>query len=317
MQLRTQDFDFDMNSALRAMVTIKSTVPSDAFTAETLGTERAGFGVVISDDGLILTVGYLVAEAETIWLTMHDGAAVPGHVLAYEYETGFGLVQALARRDFKPLPLGDSDKLVVGDRVMLAGSGREDSIAAEVAGRQEFAGYWEYVLDDAIFTTPAHPNWGGTGLIGSDGALLGIGSLMVQATSVNDEGETPEGDGQNMCIPVNIIKPILQDLRMYGRPNRPARPWLGLLATEIDGRVVIINISGHGPAKDADLRPGDLVVAVGVHEVNTLTGFFRQVWSLGTAGIAVPLQIYRDGQMLNVDVVSADRGAFLKSPAMH
>jgi len=221
------DYSFDLERALKAVVSLKTYVPVDAFTANTLGTERAGSGVVIKETGLIATIGYIVTEAETIWITTSDGQAVPGHALAYDQESGFGLVQALGKLDVPALELGDSDRMKVGDQAVLAaGGGRHHTIETRVVGRQEFAGYWEYVLDDALFTSPAHPFWGGSGLIGTDGRLMGIGSLILQ-----------QGDGKgrrldmNMIVPIGLLAPIMPDLLSYGRVNRPARPWLGMYAT--------------------------------------------------------------------------------------
>jgi len=287
-------------------------VPADAFTAETLGTERVGNGVVI-DHNLVLTIGYLITEAETIWLHYGDGRVAPGHVLGYDQETGFGLVQALARIDLEPIPIGQSGALQVGERVVLGGAGgREHSVAARVAARQEFAGYWEYVLDEAIFTAPAHPNWGGTALIGPAGDLIGIGSLQIQQMVANRQAEDA-----NMVVPIDLLKPIFEDLITIGRPNRPARPWLGLYATEIGDSVAVLGLASRGPAQQADLRTGDIIMSVGGEPVKGLAEVFRRVWSLGRAGVLVPLVINRDGKTMEVGVRSGDRRRFLKGPVLH
>ena len=313
MQPQAQDYGFDLDTALAAVVALQVTIPADAFTAEVLGTERAGYGVLIRGDGLVLTIGYLIAEAETIWITFSDGQAVPGHVLAYDQETGFGLVQALARVNMQALTIGDSAAAHVGDHVVVAGAGgRQQSVAAKIVARHEFAGYWEYVLDDAIFTAPAHPNWGGTALIGPAGTLLGIGSLLVQSTS--DDGDSED---RNMIVPIDLVKPIFDDLLTLGRPNHPPRPWLGLYATEIANRIVIVNLASRGPAADANLETGDVILSVAGNDVSGLPGFFRRIWSLGAAGIDVPMQIYRDNQVIDVSVTSVDRNQFLKSPIAH
>ncbi len=298
------------------MVEVRSNIPADAFTAEVLGTERAGYGVLIRRDGLVLTIGYLVAEADTIWLTLSDGRAVPGHVLAYEYETGFGLIQALARLDVPVLSLGDASTVEVGDKVVVAGAGgRQCSVAARISGRREFAGYWEYVIDDAFFTAPAHPNWGGTAMIGASGDLIAVGSLLVQAATEGDLGE--EIEDQNMCVPVDLLKPILDDLLTTGRPNRPERPWLGIYATDIADNIVIAGLSSRGPAAAADLRAGDVVLGVAGNRVDTLPGFFRSIWRLGPAETPIPLQVYRDNQVVEVVVKSGNRQKFLKAPVAH
>jgi len=280
VQPKPEHYDYDLEEALTALVGLRAIVPSDAFTAETLGTERAGNGVLIRD-GVVLTIGYLITEAQTIWLHPADGHPVPAHVLAYDQETGFGLVQALARLDLPTLPIGRSRDAKIGDPVVVAGAGgRKHSVVARIAAKQEFAGNWEYVLDEAIFTTPAHPFWGGTAMIGGDGALLGIGSLQVQQVR-----ESGTAEPLNMIVPIDILKPILEDLLTLGRPNHPPRPWLGLNATEIDDKIVVARVSSGGPARRANLRTGDVVVAVAGTKVSDLAGFFRKVWSLGKAGV--------------------------------
>jgi len=196
--------------------------------------------------------------------------------------------------------------------VLVAGyGGQSGMVAAHVVSKREFAGNWEYLLDEAIFTAPAHPNWGGTAAIGPQGDLLGIGSLQL---------EQPREQGAehlNMIVPIDLLKPILEDLLTLGRRNRPPRPWLGLYATEVNSRVVVVGLSSRGPARKADLRTGDIVLAVGGTEVSDLASLFRRIWSLGTAGVEVPLMIYRDGRTMELRVASADRRRFLKSPRLH
>jgi S1-C subfamily serine protease len=312
VQPKPENYAYDLDAALSSMVGLRAIVPADAFTAETLGTERTGNGVLIRD-GVVLTIGYLITEAETVWIHLPDGRPVPGHVLAYDQETGFGLVQALARLGLGALPIGSSNAAKVGDPVVVAGAGgRKHSVVARIAAKQEFAGNWEYVLDEAIFTAPAHPFWGGTAMIGRTGALLGIGSLQVQQA-----GENGSPEPLNMIVPIDILKPILNDLLTLGRPNHPPRPWLGLNATEIDDKVVIARVSNGGPARRANLRTGDIVLTVAGSEVTELAGFFRKVWSLGKAGVEVPLMIYRDGRTFEARVTSGDRNRFLKGPSLH
>ena len=313
LQPKPGDYDFDLDRVLASVVGLRAVIPEDAFTADVLGTERIGNGVLIRDNGVVLTIGYLITEAETIWLSLGDGRSVPGHVLAYDQETGFGLVQALARLDLPALPLGDSGLAELGQRVVVGGSGgRQRSVAARIVAKQEFAGYWEYVLDEAIFTAPAHPHWGGTALIGPAGDLLGIGSLHLEQS--RESGRT---EHLNMMVPIDLLKPILNDLLTLGRPNRPPRPWLGLYATEVEDKVVVAGLAGKGPAERAHLQAGDIILAVGGAEVGDLAGLFRSVWSLGQAGVEVPLRIYRDGRIFDVSVSSADRNRFLKGPSLH
>jgi S1-C subfamily serine protease len=313
VQPKPEDYGFDLDRALGAVVAIRASIPEDAFTAGILGTERAGNGVLIRADGLVLTIGYLVTEAETLWLTLSDGHSVPGHVLAYDQTTGFGLVQALAHLDVPALPLGNSASARVGEPVVVGGAGgRERSVAARIAAKQEFAGYWEYLLEEAIFTVPSHPNWGGTALIGPAGDLLGIGSLQLQQ---GREGETQRTD-INMMVPIDLLKPILDEMLTTGRANRPARPWLGLYATEIEDRIVVAGLAGRGPAQKANLKTGDIVLAVAGNEVNGLAEFYRRIWSLGEAGVEVPLLLYREGRTVELRVASTDRNLLLKRPSL-
>jgi S1-C subfamily serine protease len=313
VQPKPEDYSYDLEAALSAVVGVRAVVPSDAFTADTLGTERGGNGVLIRADGLVLTIGYLVTEADTIWLTLIDGRAVPGTVLAYDQTTGFGLVQALARLDLPALPLGSSSAASIGERVVVAGAGgRAKSVAARIVAKQEFAGYWEYVVDEAIFTSPSHPNWGGTALIGPNGDLLGIGSLQLQ----EGREQGPPGD-INMIVPIDLLPPIFDDLLTLGRPNKPPRPWLGLYTTAIENRIVVVGLAKDGPAQKADLRTGDVLLSVAGGEVRDLAQFYRRIWSLGPAGVEIPVSIYRDGKTIETRLKTGDRNRFLKAPKLH
>ncbi len=312
-QPKSEDYAYDLDLALASVVALRATVPSDAFTAETLGTERAGNGVFIRGNGLVLTIGYLITEADQIWITLNDGRSVPGHVLGYDQETGFGLVQALAKLEVPALEIGESSTAAVGEPVVVGGAGgRHRSVAANIVAKQEFAGYWEYVLDEAIFTSPAHPNWGGTALIGPAGDLIGIGSLQLQQAA--ERGKT---ENINMIVPIDLLKPIADDLLKFGRRNMPPRPWLGLYATEVENRLVIVGLADRGPAKKADLRTGDIVLSVGGTDVNDLATFFRRIWAQGQAGVEVPITIYRDGETMEMRVKSSERNRFLKGPSLH
>jgi S1-C subfamily serine protease len=311
---KQEDYGYDLDRALNAVVGVHTKIPEDAFTADTLGTERMGHGVLIRDRGVVLTIGYLVTEAQEVWLAPNEGPPVPGHVLAYDQETGFGLVQALARLSLPALALGRSNDTRVGDPVVVGGAGgRARSVAARIVAKQEFAGYWEYVLDEAIFTTPAHPNWGGTALIGSAGDLLGIGSLQMQQAP---ERGKPGGD-LNMIVPIDLLKPILDDMLKSGRANRPPRPWLGLYATEIEDKIVVVGLARGGPAQKAGLSTGDVVLSVGGGEVNDLATLYRRIWARGAAGVDIPLTIYREGRTFEQTVASSDRNRFFKAPSLH
>ena len=310
-QPRAEDYSYDLSRALSSVVGLHSIIPPDGFTAETLGAERAGNGVLI-DDGLVLTIGYLITEAATVWLHLGDGRVVEGHALAVDQETGFGLVQALGPIDLPVLPIGSSRAVEIGERVVIGGAGgRTRSLAGRIAAKQEFAGYWEYVLNEAIFTSPAHPNWGGTALISPQGELIGIGSLQLERAR---EGKN---EHLNMVVPIDLLPPILDDLRKFGRVNKPPRPWLGLYSTEIEDKIVAVGIAPKGPAARAELKTGDVILAVKGENVSSLAAFYRKVWSLGQAGVEVPLTLYREGVTFDVRVNSSDRQKFLKAPRMH
>jgi S1-C subfamily serine protease len=312
MQPSAEDTPFDLDAALDASVLLRAEVPEDAFTAPLLGTERTGNGIVIREDGLVLTIGYLITEAESIWLTTNSGAVVQGHVLAYDQATGFGLVLPLGRLDAKPLARGSAASVQQGDEVIIIGhGGRAHSLKAKIVAKREFAGYWEYVLDEALFTAPAHPQWGGAALIGNDGRLLGVGSLLVQEAV---GGKAVDG---NMFVPIDLLQPILDDMLKTGRSARPPRPCLGLYATEMDGHLVVGGLAPSGPAEKAGLKLGDLILEVGGERVTGLAQLFRRIWAAGPAGSEVALSVSRRGATIRSAIRSADRADFLKKPRLH
>ncbi len=302
-----------MEATLDCVVGLRSQVPADALTAGVLGTERAGHGVVIADDGLIVTIGYLVTEAESLWVTTGAGVTVPGHVVGYDQATGFGLVQALQPMGVPSMAIGSSASVQVSDQAIAAGrGGREHAIETTVIAKREFAGYWEYVLDEALFTAPAHPNWGGAALIGTDGKLLGIGSLLVQQIT-----ESGQQSGANMIVPIDLLKPILGDLRMYGRRNEPARPWLGFLVQEVSHHLVVSGVYDDCPAQAAGLQVGDVISEVDGEPVSGLASLFRRIWQVGEAGVEIPMTIVRNRDPVSVNVQSTDRDSRLKSASIH
>jgi S1-C subfamily serine protease len=312
LQPDPEDYGFDLERTLKSVVGLRANVPPDAFTAGTLGTDRVGNGVVIREDGLVLTIGYLITEAETVWLITNDGRAVQGHALAFDQISGFGLVQALGRLGLPAIEFGDSDALKVGaEAVMAAGGGRQHAIEAKVVGRQEFAGYWEYLLDNAIFTAPAHPFWSGSALIGKDGKLLGTGSLILQ------QGDGKRRMDMNMIVPVANLRPVLEDLLTTGRVAKPPRPWLGLYAMEGDGGLIVGGVSEKGPAARAGVQQGDRIVALGDDDITDLGTLWRKLWATGPAGTPITLKLNRDGSPVTVRITSADRTSFLRAPRLH
>ncbi len=303
---------FDLARALDAMVLVRSEVPGDGFTAATLGTERGGYGVVIGEDGLILTIGYLITEASQIWLTTNRGAVVAGYPLATDQATGFALIQPLGKLDAPPLRRGRAAESKIGDSTFVIGhGGRAHALKTQLIGKREFAGYWEYVLDEALFAAPAHPQWGGSALLNAQGELIGIGSLLVQH-EVN--GEAIQA---NMFVPIDLLDPILDGMRTTGRSPHPPYPWLGMYTQDPDGKLVVGRVSAGGPAERAGVQVGDRVLGVGALPVHGLAELFRAVRRLGAAGVEVPLTLARAGEEFSATLKSADRNDFLKKPNMH
>ena len=298
----------------RAVVNLKTYVPADAFTAGTLGTERAGSGVVIRESGLVATIGYLITEAETIWITSADGRAIPGHALAYDQESGFGLVQALGRLNLPALEMGDSDRLKVGDQVVFAaGGGRHHSVETRVVGRQEFAGYWEYVLDDAIFTAPAHPFWGGGGP--DRQRRQADGDRLADPAAGRRQGEPARHEHGRADRPADADHEGPAELRPGESPG--AAVARACYATEADDTIVVGGVADNGPAEQAGVRAGDRILAVSGDEITDLAGLWRRVWASGSAGAEVRLRLMRDKSPVALTVRSRRPASFLKSPKLH
>jgi serine protease Do len=292
----------EAEETLSAIVRIKTRIIKDARSAETLGLQREGSGVLIRD-GYVLTIGYLVIEAEAIEVTGADGTSVPAAVAGYDHASGFGLLKLLAPLAGKPLPLGDASALAEREAAMIAShGGREGVNLVYVVSRRPFTGSWEYQLDSAIFTYPAVMNWSGAALISAKGELLGIGSLIV-----NDAAGAGSQSPGNMFVPVDLLKPILEDLIAAGRRSGPARPWLGLSAEEMRGRLLVARVSPDGPAARAGLKSGDIVIGVAGEEVNSLADLYRKVWARGAAGVEVPLKVLQGLEIRDVTLRSIDR----------
>jgi S1-C subfamily serine protease len=312
LQPREDEVDFDLGRVLDSVVLLRSEIPEDAFTGGILGTERRGYGAVIREDGLVLTIGYLITEAEKIWLTTNAGTVVAGHALAYDQATGFGLVQPLGELRAPPLERGSTAAAAAGDAVYVIGhGGRSHSLKARLVAKREFAGYWEYLLEEALFTAPAHPQWGGAALVDQGGRLIGIGSLLVQET----QGE--ESEQGNMFVPIDLIEPILADLLAHGRAARAPRPWLGMYTQHVDGRLIVGGLAPGSPAERAGVQTGDLVLGVAGERTASLAEFLRRVWRMGGPGVEIPLMLARQGDVLRLNVRSADRSDFLKKPRLH
>ena len=303
---------FNLDSAINSVVKVRTSIPAAAFTADVLGTERIGSGVLINNSGLILTVGYLVTEAETVWLTTNLNQSIPGHVVAYDQSSGLGLVQALGSLDIDASELDSGDLVTENDDIFfISYGGIEHSLCSKISRIDEFAGYWEYLLEAAIYTSPPHPQWGGAAVFNKKGHIIGIGSLFLQEIF---EGQNLQG---NLAIPTSILKSIMGDMLEFGRSSAPARPWLGMYAVESEKTLTVNSLARYGPAELAGVLQGDKVVGVGEESVSTLANFFRSVWTLGAAGVSVPININRNGNQLQLVINSIDRNDFLLKPQTH
>jgi serine protease Do len=293
---------------LSAVVGVSSKIASGARSAATLGTQRRGSGALIREQ-YVLTIGYLVMEAQSIEVSSTDGRTVPATLAAFDHVSGFGLLKLAAPLGGTPLTLGDSASLGANDPAMvISAPGREGASIVRVVSRRQFSGGWEYLLDSAIFTHPAVPEWSGALLIGPTGELLGIGSLIVADADGQDGGREPG----NMFVPIDLLKPILSDLIASGRRKGPARPWLGVNTDEVRGHLFVSRVSPGGPAERAGLRADDIVLAVADDEVHSLAEFYSRIWSRGAAGVDVPLKVLRGAQVRSVTVRSVDRAQYFK-----
>ena len=293
---------------LAAVIGVQAKIQPNARSVETLGAQRRGSGVLIRE-GYVLTIGYLVMEAEAVHLTSADGRTVPATIAAYDHASGLALLRVVGPLNAKPLPLGDSTGLAEREPgLVIPAPAREAPSLVHVVSRRPFSGSWEYMLDSAIFTYPPVADWSGAPLIGAQGELLGIGSLIVP-----DAGAPGTQSPGNMFVPIDLIKPILDDLIADGRRRGPARPWLGVNADEFRGHLFISRVSPEGPAERAGLRAGDIVVAVGGEHVSSLPEFYRRIWARGGAGVEVPIRVLQGAQLRDVSVRSIDRVEYFRA----
>jgi S1-C subfamily serine protease len=298
----------DVDDILSAIVKLRSFVPENARTARLLGTEREGTGVVIDSDGLILTIGYLILEASHIVVFGPEGKTLNAKYIGYDHDTGFGLVRAAKPLNVKPMTLGLSSDIKDKSPLLVASHGGRDSIiGVRVISRQEYVGYWEYILEDAIFTIPPHPRYGGAALIDQNGRLVGIGSLSSQF-------QFP-GVGSvlsNMFIPIDRLKPILADMISTGRSSQQPRPWLGVYSEEIYGRVIVFRVGPGGPADQAGLHYGDIILKVENDAIHGLADFYRKIWALGNVGVEIHLSILQGAQIKQLTIRTEDRYQYFK-----
>lgn len=290
------------DNPLNAVVEIHSAVPADARTADTLGTERVGGGILIDSGGLILTIGYLIMESDEVWVVDSAANRVSAETVAYDHDTGFGLLRALGDLQATPVRLGSPGGLSEGDTLLAAGPGYARSTV--LVGIRPFAGGWEYLLEDALYTSPPIPNFGGAALFATDGRLVGVGSLALR-----DIGGGLPG---NLYVPVDLLTPILGDLLAFGHATAPAPPWIGIYPNEVNGALVVGRVAKGGPAETAGIGPGDVILGIGEQPVRDMEQLWRKLRALGPAGVDVPLKVMTGSGVRDVTLTSRDRRGWLK-----
>jgi len=305
--INATDWD-SVDELLTAVVGIHATVPAQARTAGSLGKERVGSGVLIDSNGLIVTIGYLILEAEQVEIVLPGGELVPVNVLAYDYETGFGLLRASTDVNIRPMELGSSTGLTPGEKMLIASYGGSQTVRpAMFTGEREFAGYWEYLLEDALFTVPPYPRFGGAALITPSGKLIGIGSLAI---SVAIDGElTVPG---NMFLPIDRLKSVLGDLLTDGRSSGPRKPWLGIYTEEVEGGLLVQRVADDGPAMAAGIEPGDIIAATGGNPIVSMADFYRKVWAQGEPGDMISITVIKGTDIYELAIRSGDRYQWLR-----
>lgn len=303
-----------VDEVLSGIVELSAVVPADARTADTLGTERGGHGIVIDANGLVLTIGYLILEAESVSLTAADGATVPAEIVGYDYGTGLGLVRATGPLAARPVPMADSTESGPGDEVLIAGAGGvENLIAARIVSRRTFAGYWEYMLEDAIFTMPPYPNFGGAALLDKEGRLVAVGSLFVE-----DAAHPDSFSPGNMFVPVEVLKPILADMLTTGRAAGPRHPWLGLYTQPAGRGLIVSRVAVGGPAAAAGIVAGSMLLGLDGEPIGGQEDFYRRLWAKGEPGVSVTLTLVDpEGEAREIKVITGDRYDWLRLPPAH
>lgn len=297
-----------LEDIVSAVVRVKTFINPDGRSVSNLGREREGSAVVLDENGLVLTIGYLMVEAHAAEVVTNSGRTVPASVVGYDHETGFGLLRAIEPLKLKPLALGKSADLKEKDRALVVSFGGAAAVLpVNVVSRRVFAGSWEYLVPDAIFTSPPHPAWSGAALVSRDGKLVGIGSLIVgDATGGKDS--VPG----NMFVPIDLLMPIFGDLLANGRVSGPGKPWLGVSANEIGGKLLVARVTPESPAERAGIKRGDIVIGIGGDTTKTLPEFYRKLWSQGAAGVTIPLDVQQSGETRRIDIPSVNRLDHLK-----
>ena len=312
------NYNFDLYAALDSVVRLESKVPETAFSAQTLGTERDGSAVLINHDGILLTIGYLVLDANSIIIKAYGEEPIPAELVGYNHETGLALIHALRPLNKKPIENSKEDRIEEEMSVIVAPYGGEHhSICAEVVSRREFCGSWEYMIDNAIFTAPIHPNWSGAALINEAGKLCGIGSLWVNDAMEARSNDNNQDVAGNMFVPSNLLTPIYNDLISYGLASASTRPWLGMYTSEAADQLIVAGIVPDAPASKSDLEIGDLIKGINNHSTASLSEMYKKIWSLGVAGIDITINIIRDGLDLDVLIKTDNRYNYMDKRKEH
>ncbi|MDE0309653.1 MAG: S1C family serine protease [Acidiferrobacterales bacterium] len=307
----SQDSDDLVEATIQAVVGLRSIVPDSARTANSLGTEREGSGIVIGDDGLVLTIGYLILEASDVEVTDIQGNYVPAEIVAYDYDSGFGLVRAIHSMGIRGIPLGESSLLSPDDAALIISHiGPDYMQVVQIVDIREFPGYWEYLLDQAIFTTPPFSGFGGAALISTNGRLVGVGSLIVNDATTIDGSRPVPG---NMFVPIDLLKPIFNDLLLHGRAAGEQRPWLGVYTAVDRGHLFVFRVAFDSPAEKAGIKLNDIIVAVNGQPVSGMASFYKNVWATGPAGVDVRISVVRNGIVREIVVESGDRYDWLRT----
>ena len=304
---KASDGKIDTDKLFGAIVKVSAVAIANARSAATLGHERQGSGVVIGENGLVLTIGYLIVEADDVKITDARGRTLPATIVGYDHASGLGLVRSVVPLNAAPVSLGDSSTIAEHDPVLIASSGDDGAAFAWVVSKRLFTGSWEYQLDDAIYTSPPTMNWSGAALIDRDGKLVGIGSLIVREANNGD----PKVPG-NMFVPIDLLKPILADLVKTGHRSGPARPWLGVAADEVQGRLLVTRVSPESPADQAGMQVGDIILGVAGDTVHTQAEFYKKVWGRGKAGDEIPLKVLQGVDVKDITVRSIDRTEYFR-----
>jgi serine protease Do len=297
-----------LEDLISAVVKIKTHINPEGRTVQGLGRDREGTGILIDADGLILTIGYLMVEAYAAEVVTNDGRTLPATIVGYDHETGFGLLRTIEPLKVKPFTFGKITDVKEKDVVVVAsGGGASNVVPALVVSKREFVGNWEYLLDEAIYTSPPHPSWSGAALINREGKLIGVGSLIV-----GDAAGTKENNPGNVFVPIDRLAPILGDLLTEGRPSGPGRPWLGMNADDTHGRLMVGRVTPGGPADKAGVKRGDVIISVNGEATTSLPDFYRKVWAKGGAGAVIGLDVRNNNTMQHFDIQSINRLDHLK-----